>query len=78
VVAVPGDEEGVTVLAGILAGDDLDVYDVDEELRRTLPPYMIPLTYHLLDAFPLNDNGKVDRKVLRLRVVSGELEPVLL
>ncbi|MFG3093328.1 amino acid adenylation domain-containing protein [Streptomyces sp. NPDC048202] len=78
VVAVPGDEEGVTVLAGILAGDGLDVYDVDEELRRTLPPYMIPLTYHLLDAFPLNDNGKVDRKALRTRVVSGELEPILL
>ncbi|MEU1709131.1 amino acid adenylation domain-containing protein [Streptomyces sp. NPDC005706] len=78
VVPVPGDEEGVTVLAGILAGDGIDVYDVDEELRRTLPPYMIPLTYHLLDAFPLNDNGKVDRKALRRRVESGELEPVLL
>lgn len=78
VVAVPGDEEGVTVLAGILAGDGLDVYEVDEELRRTLPPYMIPLTYHLLDAFPLNDNGKVDRKALRRQVESGELEPVLL
>ncbi|MFB8201761.1 amino acid adenylation domain-containing protein [Kitasatospora purpeofusca] len=78
VLAVPGEEEGVTVLTGVLAGAGLDVHDVDEELRRTLPPYMIPLTYHLLDVFPLNDNGKVDRKALRLRVVSGELEPVLL
>ncbi|MEV7779601.1 amino acid adenylation domain-containing protein [Kitasatospora sp. NPDC088351] len=77
VLAVPGEEEGVTVLTGILVGKDLDVYDVDEELRRTLPPYMIPLFYHLLDGFPLNDNGKVDRKALRHRVVSGELEPIL-
>ncbi|MFD3936212.1 amino acid adenylation domain-containing protein [Streptomyces sp. NPDC058611] len=78
VVAVPGDEEGVTVLAGILAGDDLDVYEVDDRLRETLPPYMIPLTYHLLDTFPLNVNGKVDRKALREQVVSGDLEPILL
>jgi non-ribosomal peptide synthetase component F len=73
VVAVPGDEEGVTVLAGILTGDELDVYDVDDELRRTLPPHMIPMTYHLLDTMPLNPNGKVDRTALRRQVVSGEL-----
>ncbi|SES10832.1 amino acid adenylation domain-containing protein [Streptomyces sp. yr375] len=73
VVAVPGAEEGVTVLAGILAGDDLDICEVDAELRRTLPPHMIPMTYHLLDTLPLNPNGKVDRTTLRGQVVSGEL-----
>jgi amino acid adenylation domain-containing protein len=78
VVAVPGDEEGTTVLAAVLSGDDLDVDEVDEGLRETLPPYMIPLTYHLVDTFPLNANGKVDRKALREQVVSGRLEPVLL
>lgn len=78
VLAVPGDEEGTTVLAAILTGDGLDVYDVDEELRQTLPPYMIPLSYHLVESFPLNANGKVDRKELRAQIVSGELEPELL
>ncbi|NEA55076.1 D-alanine--poly(phosphoribitol) ligase [Streptomyces sp. SID13666] len=78
VVAVPGDETGVLVLAGVLAGHELDVYEVDDRLRETLPPYMIPLAYHLLDTFPLNVNGKVDRKALRERVISGELEPILL
>ncbi|MFD9434120.1 amino acid adenylation domain-containing protein [Streptomyces sp. NPDC060002] len=77
VVAVPGEEEGVTVLAGILTGDDLDVYDVDDELRRTLPPHMIPMTYHLLDTVPLNPNGKVDRTALRRQVVSGELAALI-
>ncbi|MBB1252308.1 amino acid adenylation domain-containing protein [Streptomyces alkaliterrae] len=77
VVAVPG-EDDTTVLAAVLAGDDLDVEETDERLRETLPPYMIPLTYHVVDAFPLNSNGKVDRRVLREQVVSGLLEPILL
>ncbi|KNB52382.1 amino acid adenylation domain-containing protein [Streptomyces caatingaensis] len=81
VLAVPGDEEGTSALAAVLSGGrlgPLDVYAVEEGLRDALPPYMIPMTYHLLDALPLNANGKVDRRALRERVVSGELEPVLL
>ncbi|CAL9310506.1 MULTISPECIES: amino acid adenylation domain-containing protein [unclassified Streptomyces] len=75
VLPVPGDEEGVTVLAAVVSGDGLDVEAVDDGLRAALPPYMIPLTYHPLDTFPLNANGKVDRGALRERVVSGDLEP---
>ncbi|MFJ8476073.1 amino acid adenylation domain-containing protein [Kitasatospora sp. NPDC094011] len=74
VVAVPGAEEGTSALAAVLSGGGLDVYEVDEGLNAVLPPYMIPLSYHVLDDFPLNANGKVDRKALRERVASGELE----
>ncbi|WP_149179198.1 amino acid adenylation domain-containing protein [Streptomyces sp. TRM49041] len=75
VLPVPGDEDGVTVLAAVLSGDGLDIPAVDDGLRDSLPPYMIPLTYHTLDTFPLNSNGKVDRNALRARVTSGELAP---
>ncbi|MFF8382598.1 amino acid adenylation domain-containing protein [Streptomyces kanasensis] len=75
VVAVPGDEEGTTVLAAVLCGTDVDVDAVEKGLRDSVPPYMIPLTFHLVDRLPLNANGKVDRRALRERVVSGELEP---
>ncbi|MFW6640876.1 amino acid adenylation domain-containing protein [Nocardiopsis algeriensis] len=34
------------------------------ELGRTLPGYMIPSAFVLLDAFPLTANGKIDRKAL--------------
>ncbi|MGW4628751.1 amino acid adenylation domain-containing protein [Streptomyces rubiginosohelvolus] len=81
VVAVPGDDEGTTVLAAVLSGEALDedaVEAVDDGLRSAVPPYMIPLTYHLADVLPLNANGKVDRGALREDVVSGRLEPVLL
>jgi amino acid adenylation domain-containing protein len=35
-----------------------------EHLRAVLPVYMIPSAFVLLDAFPLNANGKVNRRAL--------------
>lgn len=32
------------------------------ELRKALPAYMIPNHFEHIDAFPLNENGKIDRK----------------
>ncbi len=45
--------------AGAVSVDELRAY-----LRGTLPEYMVPSVFVMLDAFPLTPNGKIDRKAL--------------
>jgi amino acid adenylation domain-containing protein len=42
----------------------VDVEALKTELRRTLPEYMVPSVFVVLDALPLTPSGKVDRKAL--------------
>ncbi len=43
---------------------DERIDDWREHLRQTLPVYMLPSAFVVLDALPLTPNGKVDRKAL--------------
>jgi amino acid adenylation domain-containing protein len=43
-------------------------------VRQSLPAYMVPRRIHVVDAMPLNSNGKIDRKELRRRLAAGEVE----
>ena len=45
-------------------GQELDAADMAEKLKSYLPLYMIPACYVSLDHIPLNENGKVNKKVL--------------
>ena len=42
-----------------------------QEAARYLPGYMIPRRFIVVDAFPLNVNGKIDRKALAARLEAG-------
>jgi thioesterase domain-containing protein len=46
------------------AGHEVDGNALRERLSRVLPEYMVPSVVMVLDALPLNANGKIDRKAL--------------
>ncbi|TVT88096.1 non-ribosomal peptide synthetase [Pseudomonas sp. RGB] len=45
-------------------GHTLDAQDLAATLRQALPDYMVPGHWLVLDALPLNNNGKLDRRAL--------------
>ncbi|KDQ00204.1 hypothetical protein EN35_02385, partial [Rhodococcus qingshengii] len=54
----------VTASSGSGSGSDVDVDVVREVLSAGLPSYMVPSQILVLEEFPLNINGKIDRKLL--------------
>ncbi|MEV6221641.1 non-ribosomal peptide synthase/polyketide synthase [Nocardia fluminea] len=53
-----------TLVAYLVAAHHVDVDAVKSTLLRTLPAYMVPAAFVVLDEFPLNSSGKLDRKAL--------------
>jgi amino acid adenylation domain-containing protein len=64
-----GSAEGIVAF---VTGADLDPQRITSAARQVLPDYMIPRMVVMLDALPLNANGKVDRKALRQNLDSGQ------
>ncbi|WP_406381966.1 amino acid adenylation domain-containing protein [Streptomyces sp. NBC_00117] len=67
VVTVREDRPGDRQLFGYVVpapGRTLEVQPLRQDLRRTLPDYMVPAAITVIDALPLNPNGKLDRKAL--------------
>lgn len=63
--AVKKDADGGKCLAAYLTSDKpLDMQDVRRQLSAQLPAYMIPHRFIQLQALPLNNSGKVDKKAL--------------
>jgi amino acid adenylation domain-containing protein len=80
---VPGVREGAVVVAGradhgkhlvaFYSGQGpLDANVLRDQLRESLPEYMIPRAFHWRERLPLTDNGKIDRKALT--ALAGDLE----
>ena len=45
-------------------GVSLDIAHIRKQLQNSLPDYMLPSAWLILDAMPLNPNGKIDRSAL--------------
>ncbi|HRL28618.1 MAG TPA: amino acid adenylation domain-containing protein, partial [Alcaligenes sp.] len=84
VVAREGPQGGQ--LVGYVSGESLLGQELRDQLAQRLPDYMVPSVIMVLDALPLNANGKIDRKALpepqfvgsqEYEAPQGELETVL-
>jgi amino acid adenylation domain-containing protein len=62
-------------LVGYVSGQDIDTAVLRARLAEALPDYMVPGALVVLDALPLNANGKVDRKALPDAQFGGAQEP---
>ncbi len=64
VIAVAG-PAGAQLVAYVVAREaGIDGQGLAAVLRQSLPDYMVPTHWVLLDALPLNNNGKLDRRAL--------------
>ena len=64
-----GSAEG---LVAFVSGHDIDGPRLTAAIRTVLPDYMTPRAIVVLDALPLNANGKIDRNALRAGLDSGQ------
>jgi amino acid adenylation domain-containing protein len=80
---LPGIREGAVMVTGradhsrrlmaFYSGQQpLDTNVLRDQLRESLPEYMVPSAFHWRKRLPLTDNGKTDRKALT--ALAGELE----
>jgi amino acid adenylation domain-containing protein len=67
-VGWPPSPSGADGIVAFLGADSADCDAIRERLKERLPPYMVPREIRLVTEFPLNANGKVDRKALRRRL----------
>jgi len=54
----------LTLTAVPQAGDRDFLNEIKRYLQKNIPEYMIPAAFLILDAFPLNASGKIDKKSL--------------
>ncbi len=59
------DSGGAEGIVGFITGQDRDDKAILRAVAGQLPRYMVPAQLRVLEAFPLNVNGKIDRKALR-------------
>lgn len=66
----PRTDTGYSGVAAFVGAERIDVSRIREAMLARLPDYMVPREIRAIDEFPLNVNGKFDRKAL-LELLEG-------
>ena len=56
---------GAEGIVGFVTGEGHDEKGILAAMAKELPRYMVPSQLRVVEAFPLNSNGKIDRRALR-------------
>ncbi|MDP9360611.1 MAG: amino acid adenylation domain-containing protein [Acidobacteriota bacterium] len=76
VVVATGEHHEKRLVAWVIArGDRARDDSLKTWLQDRLPQHMVPALYRFVDRFPLNANGKVDRRALADRAVADPIAP---
>ena len=77
VVGIPDEKWGEQVCAFVraAAGAELDRDELDAHVREELAAYKAPRIWVFVEEFPMTPSGKVQKFVLRDRLMAGELRP---
>ncbi|WP_149847009.1 non-ribosomal peptide synthetase [Paenibacillus sp. 37] len=68
--------EGMEMLVAYLViKQDISAKVIQKYLQNILPTYMIPAQYVVVEAMPLNANGKIDRRKLKEVPIEVQLHP---
>jgi len=55
--------------------NDINIDELRHYLKTLLPDYMIPSAFVVMDSFPVNSNGKLNRNALPEPTIGGEFVP---
>ena len=72
----PGEKRLVAYVA-LVPGEEVTASDLHDALAASLPDYMIPAIFVLLEEIPVNPNGKIDRTALPAPDASNTLRDVI-
>ncbi|WP_028595417.1 non-ribosomal peptide synthetase [Paenibacillus assamensis] len=64
VVPYPDKEDRVALTAYVVASESISMAQLRNWLAESLPDYMVPASFVLLERMPLTANGKLDRRAL--------------
>ncbi|QLG46693.1 amino acid adenylation domain-containing protein [Costertonia aggregata] len=65
---------GNTEIGLVIEGEKMDIKPVMAHMKSKMPVYMIPTQTRFMDVFPLNTNGKTDRKQLTSLFLGKKIE----
>jgi amino acid adenylation domain-containing protein len=64
------DDKGIYEIHLFVNNPDVNIQETIAILKKKLPVYMVPKQIHGIETFPLNVNGKIDRKQLKASLIN--------